>query len=58
MDAQYPWSERGLFAAKKLPSDITEKLVCEGRLSPDELKALGASDEAVQEIQGYEEIWA
>lgn len=50
------WAED--YYGKKLPSDITEKLVREGRLSPDELKALGASDEAVQEIQGYEEIWA
>lgn len=52
----HQWAED--YYGKELPFEITEKLVREGRLSADELKILGASDEALQEIQGYEEIWA
>ena len=50
------WAED--YYGKKLPFEITKKLVSDGKLSNDELKALGASDEALQEIEEYEKIWA
>lgn len=52
----HQWAED--YYGKKLPSNITEKLAREGRLAPDELKAPGVSEEALQEIEEYEKIWA